>query len=87
MIPAESVGTFSYTAVIDTLGVIGLWRGWPEMFYQRKRDSAWAWFWLDSFGIQKTERNCVWYVRCGYIFVMVIVTAGAAFLYFNPHRN
>ncbi len=72
-------------AVLDAAWGVALWRHQPERVYQKKRDSRYAWYWLDLFGIPRTERNCVRFLRGCYIAGMVLVTLGSLLVVVLPH--
>jgi hypothetical protein len=76
----------SFAAAIDAAWVVSLWRRWPERVYERMRDSRSAWFWLDVFGIHRSERNCVQFIRAVCIAGMILVTLGTLFVVIFRHR-
>ncbi len=59
---------------------LSVWGGWAEWLYRRYRDSAWARFWLDVLGIERSPRNCIRFVRIAHFFGLVLVVVWTAII-------
>ncbi len=42
---------------------MNIWGGWAEAVYEKNKDSNFMWFWLLVFGVAKTRKNCVKFLK------------------------
>jgi hypothetical protein len=78
--------TLVFAAILDTAWALALWRHQPEHLYQKNRESRFMWFWLDVFGVPRTQENCVRLVRVAHVAGMVLVTLGSLLVVLFSHR-
>ncbi len=70
----------SFLAIIELLYGLGFWLRWHEKIYQQMKDFDIAWFWLDLFKVQRTERNYVRFIRHSSLGAMVLCALSAVLL-------
>ena len=61
-------------ALCDGAWALSLWRRWPEQCYERMKDRRAPWLWLSVFRIERSERNCVRFLRGSCIAGMIVMT-------------
>jgi len=60
--------------VISFLCSLVIWGKLASWYYNRKKDSYLAWYWLRSFGVRTTEENCVRFLKGVAWFALFLVT-------------
>jgi hypothetical protein len=70
----DDFAILAVAAICDLAWAVSLWKHWPEVVYQRKKNSMLTWYWLSVFRIERTEQNCVRFMRGCCIAGMILVT-------------
>jgi hypothetical protein len=71
---ADKVYTVLFWAALVSFWSMSVWGGWAERTYERSGDRSPKWFWLRLFGIPRTRRNCVRFLKGVSLFGMGLVT-------------
>lgn len=58
---------------VSALWAMSIWGGWAEKCYEKMKLKNYPWYWLDVLKIEKTDKNCI-------LFIKVYSAIGAALL-------
>jgi hypothetical protein len=61
---------------VSGLWVTNIWGGWAEKLYQKKKNEGYIWYWLRFFHIERTERNCILFIKSASMAGLILLTIG-----------
>jgi hypothetical protein len=84
----SDMSTEKVIVLLYDLALIALWiaankLNWFRRIYEKKRASAYTWFWLDTFHVAKTPQNCIRFMQVSFAAVIVLVMLGTLLLLFT----
>jgi hypothetical protein len=71
---ADKIYTVLFWAALMTVWAMAVWGGWADRTYERTGDRSPKWFWLELFGIPRSRRNCVRFLKGVSLFAMGLAT-------------
>jgi|APIni6443716594_1056825.scaffolds.fasta_scaffold1434396_1 hypothetical protein len=55
---------------------MNIWGGWAERTYEKTKDGSMTWYWLRLLHIERTERNCIFFIKSISAFGILLLTIG-----------
>ncbi len=77
--------TNNLVLIVFDAGVIALWAmviwgGWAEKAYVKTKNSEFTWYWLTMFGVEKSQDNCVRFIKSVSAFGIVLLAVATLLL-------
>src|SRR3569832_251090 len=58
------------------IGVLNIWGGWTEQFYERNKGSYMTWHWLRLLKIDRSKKNCVLFIKIVSYSGIILISIG-----------